>query len=89
MDENIHYTVCWGDTLESIANQFDVSAQEVKHTNSIEEIYIGKVLIIPNNTETTIPTKKIIISKSLGYYLKRHAKKKHIFNFYFYKKSHR
>ncbi|QVK17833.1 LysM peptidoglycan-binding domain-containing protein [Mycoplasmatota bacterium] len=87
MEEHIHYTVCWGDSFESIANRFGVSSQEIKSTNSIDEIYTGKILIIPNKTEE-IPIKKIIINKSLGDYLKRHAKKKHIFNFYSYKKSH-
>ncbi len=88
MNEHIHYKVTWGDTLYGISSRFEIEPHIIKYRNHVNDIYIGQVLTIPINSpqikSVNIQTKQ----KTIEYYLKRHANKKHIFNYYTYKKSH-
>ena len=86
MNKYIHYKVSWGDTLETIANKFNLTEEDIKYINNIKQIYVGQVLIIPIDYPRIERLKKI--NTSLAYYLKRHINKQKIFNFYTYKKSH-
>jgi len=83
-----HYTVSWGDTLLTIAYHFDIEPDEIKYINHLNNIYVGQILSIPNSNSRIIQNKQVNIKKSLEYYLKRHAQKKHIFSFYPTQKSH-
>lgn len=55
----INYQVQLGDSLLSIALQFNSTIEAIKTENDIEnenEIYVGQVLIIPVNLVTAVPT---------------------------------
>lgn len=55
----VDYTVQQGDSLGSIAAQFNSTIEAIKEKNEIEnenEIYIGQVLKVPVNLVTPIPT---------------------------------
>jgi LysM repeat protein len=58
----IEYQVQLGDSLLSIALQFNSTVEEIKAENEIEnenEIFVGQKLIIPVNIVTAVPTATI------------------------------
>jgi spore germination protein len=58
----IEYQVQLGDSLLSIALQFNSTVEEIKAENEIEnenEIFVGQKLIIPVNIVTPVPTATI------------------------------
>ncbi len=70
MIEFIHYTINWGDTIESIADKFAVDPDDILYSNRRQEFYVGKVLVIPKNKYRSLC--KEIPEKNLTYYFKRH-----------------
>jgi len=86
MRKYIHYKVCWGDTLDSIAKKYNLSLEDIKYINDINDIYVGKVLFIPVKYPLNNKNKEIKVS--LIHCFKRHIKKRHLFNYMDYKKSH-
>jgi LysM repeat protein len=55
----IEYQVQLGDSLLSIATNFNSTVEEIKKENDIEnenEIFVGQVLIVPVNLVTPVPT---------------------------------
>ncbi len=80
----IHYKVRFGDTIESIAKEYDVDPNIIMYSDSF---HVGKILMIPQAENRVKPSQKITINKSLEYYLNRHANKKHLFHFYGFVKT--
>lgn len=87
MGEHLHYTVTWGDTLDSIAKRFSIDKNTLLTINQIEAIQIGLILTIPQESHRKVEVKNINLK--LIDYLMRHKEKQHLFNFYQYQKSHR
>ena len=55
----VEYTVLQGDSLLSIALQFNSTIEAIKEENELEnenEIFIGQVLLVPVNLVTPVPT---------------------------------
>ncbi len=57
--QEIEYRVQAGDTLETIAAEFNSTAEAIAELNDIEDpndIFIGQILIVPVNIVTPVPT---------------------------------
>lgn len=84
MRKTIHYKIKWGDKLNIIADKFGLTSEEIMYINRINEIYVGQIIIIP--TPKIKKIKSNPINRTLLYYLTRQKVKKHLYNFYYYKK---
>jgi LysM repeat protein len=84
MRKIIHYKIKWGDKLNIIADKFGLTSEEIMYINRINEIYVGQIIIIP--TPKIKKIKSNPINRTLLYYLTRQKAKKHLYNFYYYKK---
>ena len=63
----IEYQVQLGDSIGSIAIQFNSTAEAIKEENEIEnenEIFVGQVLVIPVNLVTPVPTETLTATLS-------------------------
>lgn len=78
INDIIHYKVDWGDTLNSIADKFDIDARALKYYNNVSDFYVGLILAIPQEIIVNPQTN----NRTIEFYLKRHLKKRHLFNFY-------
>ncbi len=84
MIDFIHYEVKFGDTILEIAKKHDMDVNLILYYNHYNSFYPGIILRIPR--KITITTKNKDLSRDVEFYLKRHTNKKHLYNFYRYKR---
>lgn len=82
MIDFIHYEVKFGDTIHDIAERYNTD--DILYYNHFNSFYPGVILKIPKQITNSV--KKKILDRDIEFYLKRHLNKKHLFNFYQYKK---